>query len=180
VDGKRVVITGASGDTGAAGARHWVALGRASPYVRAVVACCALSILLRLRFLVTPLTSDEGGILAIARAWAHGRDLYVDVFLDRPQLLPLTFRILDAFTGGSTVAVRSMAMVFGVLAVVSSAEVARRIVSPRAGVVAAVFAGVTSSAPAIEGFTACGELLGGSLSASAVAIASAAVCGRAD
>ena len=43
-----------------------------------------LSIALRLRFVVAPIGSDEGGFLAIARAWRHGADLYEDVWVDRP------------------------------------------------------------------------------------------------
>ena len=45
----------------------WVAVG------------ASLALLIRAPMLGTPITSDEGGYLAIARAWAHGKVLYHDV-----------------------------------------------------------------------------------------------------
>ncbi|MET0147084.1 MAG: glycosyltransferase family 39 protein [Ilumatobacteraceae bacterium] len=117
-------------------------------------------------------------MLAIGRAWGHGRHLYSDLFIDRPQLLLATYRFVEALTGASTFAVRAMAAVFGALAVVSCAEIARRLVSPSAGIAAALIVAVTSSAPAIDGFAANGELLSGSLSSAAIAAAAMVITGR--
>ena len=71
-----------------------------------VAASVLLTVLLRLRFFCTPLTSDEGGYLAIGRAWGHGRDLYRQVWIDRPQGLLALFRYWDNIFGGSTASIR--------------------------------------------------------------------------
>jgi hypothetical protein len=52
-----------------------------------ITAAVIVSVLLRVRMLFTPINADEGGYLAIARAWAHGRVLYRDVWVDRPQVM---------------------------------------------------------------------------------------------
>src|SRR4029079_153928 len=85
----------------------------ADRFPTALVAIAAVvSIALRARFLTTPLTSDEGGYLAVARAWASGKTLYGQAWVDRPQGLLVLFRVWDALTGGSPVAIRAMAIVF--------------------------------------------------------------------
>ena len=40
-------------------------------------------VLVRARFLVSPMAIDEGGYLAVARAWFHGADLYGKVWVDQ-------------------------------------------------------------------------------------------------
>ncbi|MGZ4738900.1 MAG: hypothetical protein ACXVLM_06665, partial [Ilumatobacteraceae bacterium] len=102
----------------------------------AVVAAIALSVALRARFLTTPLTSDEGGYLAVARAWASGQRLYTDAWVDRPQGLLVLFRFWDDVTGGSGPAIRIMAIVFGGIAVAAVAYAAFALAGPRAAVVA--------------------------------------------
>src|SRR4026209_2181064 len=72
-----------------------------------VVVAVGVSILLRARFLVTPLTSDEGGYMAVARAWASGKHLYTEAWVDRPQGLLVLYRVWDAVTGGSPTAIRA-------------------------------------------------------------------------
>ena len=88
---------------------------------RVVVISVLASLALRIRFITTPLSSDEGGYLAVARAWASGRSLYGQAWVDRPQGLLLLFRAWDRLTGGSPAAIRTMAMLFGCLAVVALA-----------------------------------------------------------
>ncbi|HEY7626264.1 MAG TPA: phospholipid carrier-dependent glycosyltransferase [Ilumatobacteraceae bacterium] len=132
-----------------------------------------LSIALRARFLTTPLTSDEGGYLVVARAWASGRKLYTDTWVDRPQGLLVVFRIWDALTGGSDPAIRVMAMIFGCAAVAAVAYVAFAIAGSRAAALAAVFVAVASANARIEGFIANGELLAGATAATGVAVACA-------
>src|SRR6185436_11027682 len=73
---------------------------------RFVAASMAVSIALRIRFITTPLSADEGGYLAVARAWASGKSLYTDAWVDRPQGLLVLYRVLDALTGGSPTAIR--------------------------------------------------------------------------
>src|SRR4051794_15904975 len=72
-----------------------------------VLLASVVVVALRLPWLHVPLGNDEGGLLYIARAWhGHGSFLYGDVFIDRPPLLLLLFRVA-AFTGG-TASVRTL------------------------------------------------------------------------
>lgn len=147
---------------------------------RSVAASVLLAILLHVRFFFTPLTADEGGFLAIARAWSHGRDLYREVWVDRPQGLLVVFRLWSDIAGSSTVSIRIMATMFTVLAVVSGAYIARAIATPLAGTLAAAFVAVISSAPVLEGFIANGELLSGALSVAGLAVGCLVVTHRLD
>lgn len=133
----------------------------------------AVSIALRLRFIATPLSSDEGGYLAVARAWASGKSLYTDAWVDRPQGLLLLFRGWDDLTGGSPEAIRMMATVFGCIAVISVAYVAFALAGRRSAAVASLLVAVASSNARIEGFIANGELLAGAFAAAGVAAACA-------
>ena len=130
-----------------------------------------VSVVLRLRMLGTPVTSDEGGYLAIARGWAHGRVLYRDVWVDRPQGLLALFRVWDWISGGHTGSIRIMAMLFGILLVASTAVVVREVVGHRAARWTAIICGVVSAAPVLEAHTANGELLSGAVSAAGIAVA---------
>lgn len=136
---------------------------------QSIAASVLLVVVLHARFFFTPLTADEGGFLAIARAWGHGRDLYRQVWVDRPQGLLLVFRLWSDIFGSSTASVRVMATLFAAIAVVSGAYIARAIATPLAGAFAAVFVAAISSAPVLEGFIANGELLSGALSVAGLA-----------
>lgn len=138
----------------------------------------ALSALLRLRFVFAPISADEGGFLAIARAWRHGAVLYRDVWVDRPQGLLITYRLYDTLSFGHTAGLRVIAIAFGAIAVVAVGWAVRAVATPFAGIVAAVLAAVMSAAPAIEGFAANGELLSGAMGAASVALAVAVLSGR--
>ncbi len=129
---------------------------------------------MRLRMYGTPVSADEGGYLAIARAWSHGRVLYRDVWVDRPQGLLLLFRFWDWVSGGSTASIRIMAMIFGVVLVVATTLVVRELVGATAAQWTAVVCGIVSAAPVLEGHTANGELLSGAVSAAAIAVAALA------
>lgn len=135
--------------------------------------------LFRLRFVFAPISADEGGFLAIARAWRQGSDLYQDVWVDRPQGLLVVYEAFDVVSAGNEDVIRLIALVFGAVAVVAVAELVRTLVNPAAGVIAGVCTAVMSSAPAIEGFAANGELLGGTCSAAALALGVAVLAGRA-
>jgi hypothetical protein len=141
--------------------------------IRAVVAALVVSVALRARFINTPLSSDEGGYMAVARAWAAGKHLYGEAWVDRPQGLVLLFRIWDALTGGSTIAIRILAIIFGCMVVVGVAYVVFAIAGARAAAVAALLVAVASANARIEGFIANGELLAGGLAALGVAAACA-------
>jgi hypothetical protein len=147
-------------------------------YVVGVGMAAVASILLRLRFVFTPLSVDEGGFVAISRAWAHGATLYRDVWVDRPQGLLVLFRLWDIVSLGNEESVRAMAMLLGSIMVVAGAEIGRRLHSRRAGMLAAVFVAATSSAAVFEGFIANGELLSGTFSALAVAAGATVIVAR--
>lgn len=147
-------------------------------YRLGLTAAALLSVLLRLRFVFTPISADEGGFLAIARAWRHGRDLYGDVWVDRPQGLVVVYRLYDVLSFGHTGGLRVIALVFGAVAVVAVADAVRVVATPAAGLTAGVLVAVMSSAPAIEGFAANGELLSGTLSAVSLAVGCAVLAER--
>lgn len=156
---------------------HPVPMGTVARWRWSVGGAVLLSIALRLRFVVAPIGSDEGGFLAIARAWRHGADLYEDVWVDRPQGLLVVYRAYD-FMGGGVDSVRVLALAFGSVCVVAVAEGVRCIAGQRPGVVAAWFVAALSASPAIEGYAANGELLSGAMSAVAVALAAGVLVGR--
>lgn len=134
-----------------------------------------VSVSIRLRSLSTPITSDEGGMLAIARAWAHGGVLYRDVWVDRPQGLLAIFRFWDWVSGGNVASLRIMAMIFGAALVVAVGAATTQLAGRTAGALAAILVGVTASSPAIEGHLANGELLSGAFAVGGFAVACAAV-----
>ncbi|HTH04936.1 MAG TPA: hypothetical protein VL916_03660, partial [Ilumatobacteraceae bacterium] len=147
-------------------------------YRLGLVAAALLSVAMRLRFVFTPISSDEGGYLAIARAWRHGKDLYGDVWVDRPQGVLLVYRFYDVVIGEEDL-LRIIALVFGIAAVAAVAEAVRSVSRSReAALVAAFFAAVLTASPAIEGYAANGELLGGAASAASVAVACAVLVDR--
>ena len=143
--------------------------------IGAVVVSMILSVGLRARFLFTPLTSDEGGYLVVARGWASGRRLYGDAWVDRPQGLIVVYRLWDDLTGGSAPAIRVMAMVFGCIAIGAAAYVALALAGARAAAAAAFLVAVASSNARIEGFIANGELMAGATGAAGVALACASL-----
>jgi 4-amino-4-deoxy-L-arabinose transferase-like glycosyltransferase len=117
------------------------------------------TVAVRLPFLGTPLSVDEGGYAYVAHFWARGFHLYRDVWVDRPQGLLLLFRAAEAPFGPHGWAVRLLAAVFaGVTASLLGVLVAR-LTSPRLGLVAAALWAIISVGPPIEGFAANGELL---------------------
>ncbi len=140
---------------------------------RLVLVALVGSIVLRARFITTPLSADEGGYLAVTRAWAAGKSMYGEAWVDRPQGLLVLFRLWDDLTGGSPAAIRVMAIVFGCIAVASVAYIVFAIAGRRAAGVAAILVAVASANARIEGFIANGELLAGALAAAGVAAACA-------
>jgi len=125
---------------------------------------------MRLRYLFTPITADEGGYLAIARAWGRGSVLYRDVWVDRPQGLLLLFRIWNDVGLGSPVGVRLLALVACLLGAATGGSVARRLAGPGAAWMAALAIGVLASVPQYEGFIANAELLSSALGIAALAV----------
>ena len=169
LDGESAVVAGNdASDTGAGdvrGYRWWI------------TGAALLSVLVRIRFVFTPISSDEGGYLAIARAWRHGADLYGTVWVDRPQGMLLVYRLYDMVDGNED-RLRIIALVFGAVAVVAVAHAVRVLSNERAGVVAGLALAVLSASPAIEGYAANGELLSSTLSAAALAVGCTVLVGR--
>ena len=147
-------------------------------YQRAVVGAVIASILLRARFLFSPLYADEGGILSVARDWSSGATLYRNVWIDRPQGLMLLFRGWDAIPGTGVSSVRMLAVVLGAVAVVASASVGRSLFSARVGALTAWFTAALTASPLLEGFAANGELLSASVALCGLAIVAAVVAER--
>ena len=135
-----------------------------------IAAGAGVSGLMRVRLLSTPLTADEGGYLAIARAWAHGRVLYRDVWVDRPQGLLVLYRVWDWLSGGRNGSIHAMALVFGVVLVVSTALVVRELVGHTAARWTAITCGVVSASPVLEAYIPNGELLSGAVVAAGIAV----------
>ena len=108
---------------------------------------------------------------------AHGRVLYRDVFVDRPQGLLVLFRVWDWVSGGSTVSIRvdGDGLSRGLL-VVSTGVIVRALVGESAARWAVVICAVVSSAPVLEGYAATGELLSGAVSAAGLAVGVVACC----
>ena len=165
--------TGGSDETEAA-AGTGTAPERSQPWPSIAIGV-ALSVLIRLRSFWTPITSDEGGFLAIARAWAHGKVLYRDVWVDRPQGLLVIFRVWDWVSGGSVASVRIMAMIFGAALVIAVGVTATLLAGRSAGAIAAVLVAISAACPAIEGHLANGELLSAPFAVAGLAAACAAL-----
>ncbi len=125
----------------------------------AAVAAVILAVAVRLPFVHTPLTADEGGYGEVARLWDGGARLYDQAWVDRPQGLLLVFRAILHIDGGSTSAIRLAAAVVGALVVLATMALTARI----AGRIPAIWAGLLlatlGASPLIESFTLSGELL---------------------
>lgn len=138
----------------------------------------ALICVLRLRFLFTPISTDEGGYLAIARAWGRGSVLYRDVWVDRPQGLLVIYRVLTLSGLGNPIGVRGLGIAACIVGSLACGSIAKSLVGERAGWYAAIAVAILTSLPQIEGFIANAELLSGAVGASSLAIGLRACWGR--
>jgi 4-amino-4-deoxy-L-arabinose transferase-like glycosyltransferase len=145
--------------------------------MRFLPAVC-LVLAMRARFVFTPITSDEGGFLAIARAWAGGATLYEDVWVDRPQGLLVVYRLWIALGMGTPEGIRVLAILACIAGAIACGVVAHELFGRRAGVTASLAVGALASVPQYEGFTANGELLSGSIGAVGLALAVRATWNR--
>ncbi|SCL27604.1 Dolichyl-phosphate-mannose-protein mannosyltransferase [Micromonospora rhizosphaerae] len=121
-------------------------------------------------FLWAGLGMDEGGYAHVVQQWSRGARLYGEAWLDRPQGLLLTYRILlwvndDGWT------IRLGAVLAGLAITVLVGLIGWLLVGRRAGVTAAGLYAVVGVAPNIEGFTLNGELLASAPATLAVAAA---------
>jgi len=118
----------------------------------------AVSVGLRLPFLSVPLITDEGGYAYIAHWMMRGLALYRDLWFDRPQGIFLVYGAQMALLGESTEAIRLGAALYNAATGLLLYGLTASLAGPLAGVAAAGLFAVSSAAPAIEGFTANGEL----------------------
>jgi hypothetical protein len=120
---------------------------------------------MRARFFFSPMTTDEGGYLAVARAWFRGSDLYGKVWVDRPQGLLVVYGVLDRVGLGNTFGIRLLAFAACCLAMVACGHIAWIIAGEPARVPTMWAVGIALSIAQIEGFIANAELLSCSVGA---------------
>lgn len=126
-------------------------------------------LLVRLRFFFSPLTTDEGGYLAVSRAWFRGADLYKTAWVDRPQGLLVVYGLLDRVGLGNTFGVRLLGTAACFLAMWMCAHVARTLYGDSAFVPVLWSVGLALSIPQVEGFIANAELLSCAVGAASLA-----------
>jgi hypothetical protein len=133
-----------------------VSLGPAAAAV-AIAGSVALAAMLRLPFLGTGLSPDEGGYAYVASRWAGGARLYGPDWVDRPQGLLVVYRLL-LDVGHSAAAIRIGAVVFGCGVVLLLGVAGWLVGGPWTGAAAALVYAVIGVAPHLQGFTFNGEL----------------------
>ncbi|MGI8423875.1 MAG: ArnT family glycosyltransferase [Chloroflexota bacterium] len=119
---------------------------------------CAVSIGVRLPFLSVPLITDEGGYAYVAHWMGQGLALYRDLWFDRPQAIFLLYGAQMTLLGESTQAIRLGAAFYNAATAVAIYALGNALRSRVAGLTAAGLFAIGSASPAIEGFTANGEL----------------------
>jgi 4-amino-4-deoxy-L-arabinose transferase-like glycosyltransferase len=134
-----------------------------------VLAAAALAVLLRVPFLFTGLSTDEGGYAYVAQQWSRGARLYDTAWLDRPQGLLITYRAL-LWINDSGWTIRLGMVLAGAIITVALGVIGWVLVGRRAGAVAAWLYAVVGVAPHLEGITLNGELLAGVPSTVSIAL----------
>ncbi len=123
-----------------------------------IAALAVIAAALRLPYVWTGLSTDEGGYAYVAQQWSRGARLYDTAWLDRPQGLLLTYRGLLAL-GASGWAIRGLVVLIGAVMTVLIAWIGALLAGRRLAVAAAAVYAVIGVAPHLEGFTLNGELL---------------------
>jgi 4-amino-4-deoxy-L-arabinose transferase-like glycosyltransferase len=135
-----------------------------------VVAFAVIAAALRLPYVWTGLSTDEGGYAYVAQQWSRGAQLYGRDWIDRPQGLLLTYRGLLAL-GESGWAIRGLVVLIGALMTLLVAAIGGLLAGRRLAVAAAGVYAVIAVAPHLYGFTLNGELLSSVPATAAVAVA---------
>ena len=128
------------------------------------------AVAIRLPLLGVPLDADEGGYAYLARRWAGGSRLYGPTWVDRPQGLLLTYRLVTDL-GRSRAWIHLAAIALAVLLLLAVASAAAALAGRRAASCGALLVAVAGAAPRLQGFMFNGELAAGAFSACAVACA---------
>jgi 4-amino-4-deoxy-L-arabinose transferase-like glycosyltransferase len=126
--------------------------------IRWVLAAASLAALLRLPFVFTGLSTDEGGYAYVAQQWSRGARLYDTAWLDRPQGLLLTYRALLAIDDSGWT-IRAGMVLAGVLITIALGAIGWMLSGRAAGILASFGYAVIGVAPHLEGITLNGELL---------------------
>lgn len=126
------------------------------------------AIAIRLPLLGVPLDADEGGYAYLARRWADGSRLYGPAWVDRPQGLLLSYRLVTDL-GRSRIWIHLAAIVLALLLLAAVAGAGWALAGRRAAIFGALLVAVVGAAPHLQGFMFNGELAAGAFSACAVA-----------
>jgi 4-amino-4-deoxy-L-arabinose transferase-like glycosyltransferase len=137
---------------------------------RPILAAAVLAVLLRVPFLFTGLSTDEGGYAYVAQQWSRGARLYDTAWLDRPQGLLLTYRAL-LWIDDSGWTIRLGMVLAGAIITVALGVIGWLLAGRAVGVAAAWIYAVVGVAPHLEGMTFNGELLAGVPSTVSIALA---------
>lgn len=125
---------------------------------RPVLAAAVLAMLLRIPFVFTGLSTDEGGYAYVTQQWSRGAHLYVTDWIDRPQGLLLTYRALLALNDSGWT-IRLGMVLAGAVITVALGAIGYLLAGRRTGIAAAFGYAVIGVAPHLEGITLNGELL---------------------
>jgi hypothetical protein len=117
-----------------------------------------MSVALRSAFFSVPLITDEAGYAYVAHWLRRGLSLYTDLWFDRPQGIFLVYGAQMALLGESTEAIRLGAALYNAVTTLLVYALGATLATPLAGLAAAGIFALASASPAIEGFTANGEL----------------------
>jgi 4-amino-4-deoxy-L-arabinose transferase-like glycosyltransferase len=137
---------------------------------RSILAAAVLAVLLRVPFMFTGLSTDEGGYAYVAQQWSRGARLYDTAWLDRPQGLLLTYRALLALDDSGWT-IRLGMVLAGAIITVALGAIGWLLVGRAVGTAAAWIYAVVGIAPHLEGITFNGELLAAVPSTVAIALA---------
>ncbi|MEU7902246.1 hypothetical protein [Actinoplanes sp. NPDC049118] len=137
---------------------------------RPILAAAVFAVLLRVPFMFTGLSTDEGGYAYVAQQWSRGARLYDTAWLDRPQGLLLTYRALLAIDDSGWT-VRLGMVLAGAIITVALGAIGWLLAGRAVGNAAAWIYAVVGIAPHLEGITFNGELLAAVPSTVAIALA---------
>jgi len=136
----------------------------------AIMAAGVVAGLLRVPFVFTGLSTDEGGYAYVAQQWSRGARIYGTAWLDRPQGLLLTYRAL-LWINDSGWTIRLGVVLAGMIITVALGAIGWLLVNRQVGVAAAFIYAVVGVAPYLEGMTLNGELLASVPSTVSIALA---------
>jgi len=137
---------------------------------RSILAAALLAVLLRVPFMFTGLSTDEGGYAYVAQQWSRGARLYDVAWLDRPQGLLLAYRAL-LWLDDAGWTIRIGMVLAGAIITLALGAIGWQLVDRRVGVAAAWLYAVVGVAPHLEGMTLNGELLASVPSTVSIALA---------